>query len=97
MQILVRVPTLRNRAVTFILQGYTGITLYFLTVLIKWKIAKQMLTIHIQDDGKTSNLSKLRGHQIQAEIPSLIQSDYNNARLSLGHSPASILQKTISP
>lgn len=56
-----------------------------------------MLTIHIQDDGKTSNLSKLRGHQIQAEIPGLIQPDYNNARLSLGHSPASILQKTISP
>lgn len=37
----------------------------------KWKIAKQILTINIQDDGKTSNLSKIRRHQIQGEIPIL--------------------------
>lgn len=30
-----------------------------------------MLAINIQDDGKTGNLSKTRGHQTQGQIPTL--------------------------
>lgn len=45
-----------------------------------------MLTINIQDDGKTSNLSKTRGHQTQEEIHVAVhegtQPDYENAGLA---------------
>lgn len=46
-----------------------------------------MLTINIQDDGKTSNLSKTRGHQTQEEIRIAMhegtQPDYKNAGLAI--------------
>jgi len=61
-------------------------------VVVRWKIAKQKSTMDIQDDGKTSTLSRIRGHQIHVEIPILtherILPDGKNVRPRLCHSQA---------
>ena len=58
----------------------------------RWKIARQKSTMDIHNDGKTSTLSKTRGHQIHVEIPILtherIRPDGKNVRPRLRHSQA---------